>query len=181
MRPPRDDRRAASQRVAGALLTLASVFGALTIVVGGFILAFGLRPVIVGSGSMGDAVPAGSLVVVREIPAEGVDVGDVVLVERPGQRSILHRVTDVDTTADQDVVRLQLKGDANARPDDGRFEVDSVGQVMLSVPFVGHLIGIVQHPFAWVVAAAIAAGWITWAMWPRHGPPAARDSGHAVA
>ena len=151
------------------------------IVAGILALAFGMRPIIVGSGSMGDAVPTGSLVVVRETPAEGVDVGDVVLVERPGQRSILHRVTDVDTTANEDVVRLQLKGDANNRPDDGRFEVDSVGHVVISVPFVGHLVGVVQHPLAWVVVAAVAAVWIVWAMWPRHGPPAARDSGHAVA
>lgn len=67
-----------------ALLTLLSIFGVLCI--GAVIAAyfFGINIMMFKTGSMSPDIPAGSVALVREIPAAEAEVGDVVTVERPG-------------------------------------------------------------------------------------------------
>jgi len=95
--------------------------------------------VYVGGASMSPALAKGDLAVFRKSSA-GVDIGDIVLVEKPGWTSgVLHRVIAVgfDDT-------LQLQGDANPVPDFDPVPMSSVrGVVALVVPS-GRLLAVVE-------------------------------------
>lgn len=81
------------------------------------LLAVGWRPVVVLSGSMGSAMPAGALVVVAPVAAADVAVGDVVtVVPAGGAVPVTHRVVELATDATGPVV-VTLRGDANEQPD----------------------------------------------------------------
>ena len=78
-------------------------------------LAIGYRPVVIMSGSMGEAAPAGSLVIAAPRPAADVLVGDVLVMERPGLAPITHRVLELEGA---DGARFAItKGDANEAAD----------------------------------------------------------------
>lgn len=90
------------------------------------------------SGSMAPAIPAGSVVVVREVPPSELAVGDVVTFQtQAGVDSyVTHRVVEViDDTL---VPYLVTQGDANEAVDVDPVPVDAVrGRVWYSLPLVG--------------------------------------------
>lgn len=95
--------------------------------------ATGGRWAVVETGSMGTAVPVGSLVVTRPVPLDRVEVGDIVTYRPPNLRSLYtHRVVAVD-----DDGRLRVQGDANGSPDPF-----PVSQDMLVGQVVGHWRGL---------------------------------------
>jgi signal peptidase I len=97
----------------------------------------GLRPLVVKSGSMEPTISTGGMVLVRTVPADQIQVGDVVAVSRPDNTRVTHRVVAVihqGVTA-----QLTLKGDANEDPDPQPVVVDSAGKLVLSVPSIGRV------------------------------------------
>jgi signal peptidase I len=136
----------------------------------------GYGTLVVKSGSMGRAVPVGSVVVGRRLDAADVRVGDVILVRRErdgGQVTpVLHRVVELERRAGQVVVRL--KGDANPEPDSEQYVLR--GRTMTPayvVPGVGYAIGWVTHPVGWltsiVLPGMVVGGLLGWSLL-RHGP-----------
>ncbi len=69
------------------------------------------------TGSMSPTIPAGSVALVREIPASEIQVGDVVTVARPDALPVTHRVTSV---ADGPTSRRAHHHDARRRERRGR-------------------------------------------------------------
>lgn len=119
------------------LLTLLALLGlavtALTVVA----TLVGLRPLVVRSGSMEPAVRTGGMVLVQEVSAREIAVGDVVAVDRPDGVRVTHRV--VSTTPAGEAATLVLKGDANDQVDPDPVAVTRAGRVVFTAPVLGRL------------------------------------------
>jgi signal peptidase len=97
-------------------------------------------------GSTEPAIPLGSIVVLSEVPAEAVAVGDVVTLRHPEAGTIItHRVTRVAELPAG--IHLQTKGDANTDPE-GALSPASwmLGRVWFSVPLAGYLLQLMALP-----------------------------------
>ena len=152
------------------LLWLAAVLGGIVLlsVVLGFV--FGLSLVLFKSASMSPSIPAGSVALVRAIPAAEIRVGDVVTVDRPGARPITHRVTSIEPLSATEV-SLTLRGDANASDDPEPYRVTSVRRVVASVEHLAYPIAWLSQPAVVGSLAVAAAALVTWAFWPSAAPP----------
>lgn len=128
-----------------ALLALAASIVALHL--------WGFRTYVVMSGSMGPALPVGSLSIVEPASPGAVRVGDVITFDLP-DRTVTHRVIAVEQTPEGRV--FSSKGDANAAIDLERFRLpDAVGLVRGHVALVGYVIFYVQS--YWRLAAQAAS------------------------
>ncbi|MCO8127000.1 signal peptidase I [Acidimicrobiia bacterium EGI L10123] len=121
----------------------------------------------VESGSMGDAAPIGSLVVVR--PAESAVVGDVVTYEKERGVLLTHRVIEVTPTGE-----YRTQGDANDGPDPWTVEPGSIRGVVESVhPGWGYALVFLSLPMGiGSIAAAVVALALLWQLFF---PPDAAD------
>ena len=103
--------------IGDGFLWLAAVGGFICI---GLVIAasiFNISLIMFKTGSMSPTIPAGSVALVREIPAIEVGIGDIITVDRPGNLPVTHRVTEIKAM-DNGQWSLSMKGDANelARP-----------------------------------------------------------------
>lgn len=120
------------------LLNVGALAGAITLIVVAVCLVFGLRPVVVVSGSMEPALPVGSLALTRSVDAKDVAVDDVVTVARQDIDGLItHRVTSVEPWGSG--VRMTLKGDANDAADPNPYDVSRVGLNVAHIPLLGYL------------------------------------------
>ena len=108
-------KRPAVGRVLNLLLVAASVLTITSTVIVVTALVLGYRPVVILTGSMGDTAPPGSLIVAEPRPADTIDVGDIVVMRRPGEPLITHRVIEIETNGSSRFAITQ--GDANEAPD----------------------------------------------------------------
>jgi signal peptidase I len=119
-----------------------------------------LEPMTMLTGSMGDAIPPGSLVLTRSVPPSTLRVGDVITFQKPRGEAGLdtHRIVRVDRSDGHTTYRT--KGDANPTADPWalEFEGDQVAhRVVTSAPHVGHVLMIGRtRLWAFGVAGAIA-------------------------
>jgi signal peptidase len=92
------------------------------------------RYVITG-GSMGDAIPRGSIAYERLVPVDRLRVGDVITYVHEGAR-VTHRIVWIRHRM------FRTKGDANAAADPWRFRLDAARQpvVRFHLPVAGYLI-----------------------------------------
>lgn len=128
---------------------------------------FNISLIMFKTGSMSPTIPAGSVALVREIPASEVQVGDIITVDRPGNLPVTHRVTEIEAM-NNGQWRLSMKGDANEQPDPVPYEVVTVRQTLGHVPGLAPVIVWMGSP--WVMGGLTlgAAMLVTWAFWPRH-------------
>ncbi len=119
-------------------------------------VAFGVRPIVITSGSMGPSIGTGALVLARTVPVSDVEVGDVVTVPTASGTRVTHRVVRVDDGG-ADLSVLTLRGDANAAPDAEQYPVSSVDRKLLDVPLVGYVLGAMRSPAGLVVVGGLAA------------------------
>jgi signal peptidase len=143
----------------------------------------GYGTVVVTSGSMGGAVPIGSLAVLEHRNAVEIEEGDVIVSRQGGVRTeVLHRVVSVRRDGSAFVVRT--KGDANAEPDPQPYTLPSRVPVELySLPTLGYLVGFSKTPAGWFLLiclpAAIIGALILRAVWAQ--PAAARGTAGLVS
>lgn len=136
----------------------------------------GYRTMVVRSGSMGDTVPVGSLVLTEVVPSRGIQVGDIAVVDPEGLAAPrLHRVIDVE--GDGDSISVVTRGDANPTPDNGRTELpDTVPVPAMIIPWVGYAMsgaGSRAGLLGLATGASIILGWwFVRSMWSR------ADHGH---
>lgn len=175
-----------AQRV---LLDVAAVVGVVSLVAVVLCLLLSVRPAIVLSGSMAPAVPVGALTVARTVPADTVQVGDVVTVPRHQRDGLVtHRVVQIAPagtvagTGGGTAVALTLQGDANDEPDAQPYTVTEVGRVLWTVPQLGRVVAALQQHVVLVVAVlvgitALATFPVRAGTTPRRSPRAARRAG----
>lgn len=116
-------------------------------------LAVGWQPNVVMTGSMEPAIMTGDVVVTRQVPADQLRVGHVLLVDGPLQdgRTLLHRYDRATDTGD-----LVLRGDANDDVDSTPVAIEHVrGVGTLRIPWVGQLAVWVTHGQFFPLALAL--------------------------
>lgn len=141
------------------LLTATALLGVASLgaVVAGLVLD--VRPLVVVSGSMEPGIPVGSLIAGRTVPADQVEVGDVVTVpRREGTTDLVtHRVVEVRTPegADPGVRELVLRGDANETDDPMPYVVDEVRRHVATLPGGGYAVRTLQSGRGVVVVGGV--------------------------
>ena len=146
-----------------------------TLAVGGIIcialvacaFVFNITLIMFKTGSMSPAIPAGSLAVVRAVPADSVGVGDVVTVDREGMLPVTHRVVATETIEESGITVLELKGDANAQADPGLYQVTEVRTVLWSMPGLARVIVYFSNPYVLGLITLSMAGLVVAVFWPR--------------
>jgi signal peptidase I len=137
------------------------------VVAGVLIIWFGLKMVtgtdnpfyVVSSGSMVPVLEVYDVLVVDgKIPFEELEVGDIVVFNRPSghDRVIVHRVAAI---IDEDPFTIRTKGDANPASIPGTdfpiTEEEYIGKVWQVVPQVGYITRIMQPPVNYIIIAII--------------------------
>lgn len=95
-----------------------------------------IKPYQVLSGSMEPAYHVGSLVYVRAVEADSVEVGDTITFHLTTDTVVTHRVVDKNETDRT----FTTKGDANETADGSKVSYASViGKVVFSIPLLGYI------------------------------------------
>ena len=109
--------------------------------------AVGLNVYTVLSGSMEPTYHVGSLIYVKKVPAEEIQVGDpITFVLNDSLVVATHRVIQIDKD-ETGTIRFHTKGDANESADGGTVhEKNLIGKAVFSIPYLGYVANFVQHP-----------------------------------
>ncbi|MER7167655.1 signal peptidase I [Micromonospora sp. NPDC000207] len=163
-------RQGVLTRVGDLALTVLALAGTVCVVLVPLAFFFDISLILFKTGSMSPTIPAGSLAVVREIPASKVVVGDVVTVDRTPLPPITHRVVAV-ADGGGPVRLLTLRGDANTSNDAAPHAVSHVRLVEWSVPRLGYGVRALSNVYAASAITIGIAAIVTWAFWPRATDP----------
>lgn len=172
-RVPPLGRRPLHDRVRDAVVGLAGLAGLATLawLVASTALSFGL--VVIVTGSMTPAMPAGSAVVTRTVPAAELVVGDAVTIPRPHpQLPVTHRIVSIGAVDGRPDARvLTLRGDANGFDDRARPVVEEAAVAIAAVPHLGHVLAEARDPATMRALGVLVGVIVAWAFWPtRPGP-----------
>jgi signal peptidase len=109
---------------------------------------FGLKPYVVTSGSMEPNYPVGSLVYVKKVGPNELQVKDTITYVIGNGTVVTHRIVEVlPDEDDPTVVRYRTKGDANDHADGTLIHFNNVlGKVTFCVPIIGFIAHFVQTP-----------------------------------
>lgn len=126
----------------------------------GLIFALGYKPLVMLTGSMGETIPVGSLVVTESVSPSALRVGDMISFEKPiGAHGLdTHRITAIQRSGGHTTYRT--KGDANATVDPWMVEFrrgTDANRVALSVPHTGRILLFLRTPLARTLILATIA------------------------
>lgn len=105
----------------------------------------GYEGLVVTGGSMGKALPAGSVAVIRDVDPTSLESGDVITYVGESGVAVTHRIIRVDESSDGPV--FTTHGDANQTPDPAPVHVTAIkGEVVMSVGLAGYLAVFIASP-----------------------------------
>ncbi|MHA3724811.1 signal peptidase I [Leucobacter sp. HY1910] len=159
------NKRTLGSFVGGTLLNLAALGGAAFIVLIILSAVFNITLIMFKTGSMSPTIPAGSLAVVKEIPATEIQVGDVLTVDRGARLPVTHRVTSIEGEGDERTITM--KGDANESEDPLPYTVTQARLVLTSVPGLAHVVVWFSNPVVLGALTLATSALVTWAFWPK--------------
>jgi signal peptidase I len=143
-RPERPAGKRVTRVLTETALTVGALLGVLIAGVTATAAHYGIRPLVVRSGSMEPTISTGSLVLVKRVDAADIKVGNVVTAVRPDNTRVTHRVVAVERNGMTAV--LTLKGDANEDPDPFPVPVRNAYRVVFQLPVIGRTV-------AWLATA----------------------------
>lgn len=177
-------RRRAHDLFREVMLTLAALFGTVCLVMVVLVATLDLGVIVFRTGSMSPTIPTGAAALVRSVPADQVEVGDVVTAPSPlgGDLPVTHRVIATETL-DDGTTRLRMRGDANDAEDPFPYDVTEVRRVIASAPGVGFTLVRLGDPRAMAGVTVGIAALVGWALWPRgrHEPRPSRRERRAAS
>jgi signal peptidase I len=136
---------------------------------------FGVNLKIVLSGSMAPTIPAGGIVVIKEISPEEIKVGDIATFWS-GDESYTHRVIEIKNERGE--MTFLTKGDANKNPDGQPVaSANLMGRVIFHAPVVGYVLNIFTWPYLLWLPAVLALAGIIWAVYRLTEPKKKEGSG----
>ena len=141
--------------VADLALWVTAILGVVAVTVTVMLAINGARPLLVTSGSMGDAYPDGSLAIVYEVDPAEVKRGDVLNIKGDSGTNALRRVVGVERTAEGTVIRT--KGDADRTTGEPQV-LEAAWRAGAHVPYAGRAIGLFRTPFAGFALAVLLLG-----------------------
>jgi signal peptidase len=137
-------RRAESGSITGWIITTVAAVAIIWFTVG----LFPFQPALVGSGSMEPKMHAGDVVIVAKVPADNVELNDVIQFRVPEGATVMHRVIEIQETEDGGKFFI-TKGDANDKPDSEPVIPENVvGKAVMTIPKVGWASVVVKQFFA---------------------------------
>jgi len=160
------------------LLAAAGLICIVMVILGAF---FNVSIMMFRTGSMSPTITAGSIALVREIPASEMRVGDVVTVERG--RDVLpvtHRVTQIIDTAPDGIVTFEMRGDANESADPAPYSVSAVNRVFFSIPGAAPVIQWFSNAYVLGGLTIGASALVVWAFWPKNDEEITRDKHNSL-
>ena len=128
-------------RVAAVVVSYAVAFFAAAVLLAATLPpAIGFHTVTVYGGSMGDALPAGSVAVTRPVDASDLEVGDVIAMRSSSEGlPILHRIVAIEEVDEGRLVTT--RGDANETNDPQPMTVSGKGdRVAYHIPWLGYVL-----------------------------------------
>lgn len=113
---------------------------------------------IVLSGSMEPTLSPGDAVIVREAPPEDIEKQEIITFQREqSDTPTTHRVVGVEQEDGQRA--FVTRGDANENRDPGAVAPSQViGEVVLVIPFIGHVIQAVNSPLGLIALIGVPIG-----------------------
>lgn len=131
-------------------------------------LAVGYRPVAITTGSMDPWAPTGALVVAAPTDGADIEVGDVLVMEKPDDVLVTHRVIELLRVRDELVAVTQ--GDANEDPDPepyvirssemtGRFVIPNGGRLLIALNYRVVLLLVVTGAIATLAQTLLRFVW----------------------
>ncbi|MBF0671097.1 MAG: signal peptidase I [Salinibacterium sp.] len=136
--------------LSAGLLAFVVLVGTLVIVVPA---ATGSTPLTVLTSSMEPSLPPGTLVIVKPAEASDIRVGEVMTYQLESGKAVYvtHRVTEKSTSSNGEVT-FTTKGDNNDVEDPAAVqEVQILGEVWYSVPWIGYINNMVGGNRGWLV------------------------------
>ncbi len=116
---------------------------------------FGLKGFVVLSGSMEPTYHTGSVIYVKSVDVNSLEVGQPVTFHLSGKTVATHRIIEV--VKENGNVRYRTKGDANETAD-GLIDAEKViGTPVFSIPYLGFALSYIQSPPGMYVAIAAGA------------------------
>lgn len=126
-------RQAESGSVTGWIITTVAAIAIIWFAVG----LFPLQPALVGSGSMEPKMYPGDVVIIAKMPADNIELGDVIQFRVPEGATVMHRVIEIQETEESGKLFI-TKGDANDEPDSEPVRPENVvGKAVMTIPKVG--------------------------------------------
>lgn len=148
--------RMAFQAFSWVLLILVALLAIVVVVVP---LVTGAKPYTILTGSMVPQYPPGTLVVVKPVDVEEINLGDVITYQLESGKAdvVTHRVVAVGAAADGEPLFI-TRGDANDADDPEPVQpVQIVGELWYSVPYIGWINNVVTgQARAWAIPIAVA-------------------------
>ena len=113
---------------------------------------FGYSPYVMYGGSMGSTAPMGSLAFIDDVPAQSLQVDDVI-VFRPAssgepRQPVMHRIVSIEEADGQRVIRT--RGDANESADPWELRLTGEGgRLVFVAPYAGYFFWFFKTRTAW--------------------------------
>lgn len=130
------------QAISWVLLIVVALLAVVVVVVP---LVTGAKPYTILTGSMAPQYPPGTLVVVKPVDVEDINLGDIITYQLESGKAdvVTHRVVAVGAAADGEPLFI-TRGDANDGDDPEPVrEVQIVGKLWYSVPYIGWINNVV--------------------------------------
>lgn len=153
-------RMIAGRVVTGVLIVAALAMGSWFVVQA----ATGASLVTFTTGSMSPTMPQGSLGIGIPTPVSEISVGDVITVQRKGMLPVTHRVVAFHGEGEERT--FTMKGDANDVVDPSRYAVGGGLKIVWSMPALGTVMMVLQHPLGRGLMLLTVGSLVTWAFWP---------------
>jgi len=136
-----------------------------------------IQPLVVISGSMEPEIMTGDLLIATKVPADSLEVGDVVSLPSALTDSLVtHRITAIE--AADGARTITMKGDANTAPDPAPYVVERVRVVLWSVPGLAYPLAAAANPVVLGATTVAVSGLVTWVLWPRSETPGRSGNKH---
>ncbi len=143
-------------RWAGTAAALVAVGALLAATLPGLV---GYHNIIVTGGSMGHALPAGSVAVTHSVDSRDVRAGDIIAFRgSAGSATVVHRIVEV--SGDGAARVATTRGDANRENDAEPLALTGRGDVIVySIPWAGYALVYARTPAALAVLAVVGVLW----------------------
>lgn len=117
----------------------------------------GFTPYTVLSGSMERVYPTGSIIYVRDVEPETLDINDVITFKMKNGVVATHRIVGfVEDEKNINIIYFQTKGDENKVVDGNlvKYE-DVIGKPIFHIPYLGFLANFIAQPTGKIIAILI--------------------------
>ncbi|RBA39789.1 signal peptidase I [Dietzia maris] len=138
-------------------LNIGAIAGLICIVAASLSMFLGFKPLVFQSGSMSPSIQTGALAFARTVPADQLEVGDVVSVTNASGVRITHRVAGLEPVGGGEMM-MTMRGDANGADDPVPYYVSEADRVVCHINGLGYAVAWLSNPVAIFLGGIVAGG-----------------------